>query len=70
MSCHTVCTVQYGVVIFWNLTTEQEQEMVRLLRPCAVKPMPEREVLVNTLSFHYSSHEPPHIQDDVIHLNK
>lgn len=44
--------------------------MVRLLRPCAVKPMPEREVLVNTLSFHYSSHEPPHIQDDVIHLNK
>ena len=63
--------MQYGVVSCWNLTSEQEHEVVSvLLAPCAVKPMAPKEVMVNTLSFHYSANEPPHIQNDIITINK
>lgn len=54
------------------MTSEQEHEVVvGTLAPCMIDPMDPKDVMVNhDLSFHYSAHEPPHIQNDIITINK
>jgi len=61
----------YGVVACWGLTEAQERSLLTsVLRSCQVKPLTKKEVQVDELSFHYSMHKPPHIQNDCITINR
>lgn len=65
-----VFILDWGVVVFWNLMANQENDILKLISPYKVKPMPESEVQIEELSFHYSAHEPPHVQNDVITIQR
>jgi len=56
----------YGVIVCWNLSPEDERAVVRdLVSPALVDPLPDGEVEVDEFSFHYTVSEKPHIQNDV-----
>lgn len=56
----------YGVIVIWNLSPEDERAVVRgLVAPALVDPLPVDEVEVDEFSFHYTASEKPHIQNDV-----
>ncbi len=43
--CFAWSIVQYGVAIFWNLSVDQEEQLlIHLLRPCMLKPMGDKEI--------------------------
>lgn len=63
--------MNYGCVVFWGISTADEQALMHtVVRPCSVGPLDVREVEIDSFSYNYSSHEPPHVQNDVITLNK
>lgn len=49
---------------------KQESYVLEILSPCMRKQMKKSEIQIEELSYHYSAHEPPHIQNDVITINR
>jgi hypothetical protein len=55
--------MNYGCVVFWGISTADEQALMHtVVRPCSVGPLDVREVEIDSFSYNYSSHEPPHVQ--------
>jgi uncharacterized Rmd1/YagE family protein len=63
--------LQYGTVVFWGINAAEEQGIVHaVINPCKVEPLELSEVEIDEFEFVYSLLEPPHIQNDVITINK
>jgi len=61
----------YGCVVFWGLTQEQEQDILRtMVVPCEVNPLPVSELEIDEFNFRYTSTEKPHIRNDTITISK
>ena len=63
--------LQYGTVVFWGINAAEEQGIVHaVINPCKVEPLELSDVEIDEFEFNYSLLEPPHIQNDVITINK
>jgi len=61
----------YGTVVFWGINAAEEQGIVHaVINPCKVEPLELSDVEIDEFEFNYSLLEPPHIQNDVITINK
>lgn len=61
----------YGCICLWGLTQSQEKEIVKLTAThSGQEPLPARDVEIDLFQFHYSAHEPPHMQNDTITVNR
>ncbi|WIA14005.1 hypothetical protein OEZ85_002566 [Tetradesmus obliquus] len=61
----------YGTVVFWGISAADEQALqLTVIGPCKLEPLDLHEIEIDEFTFHYSTVEPPHIQNDVITLNK
>jgi uncharacterized Rmd1/YagE family protein len=61
--------LQYGVVVFWGLTQQEEDDFGLTAVSCAKLVLPAESMKRDDFEFNYSAKEPPHIQDDVITIN-
>lgn len=63
--------MQYGTVVFWGISAADEQAVLQsVVNPCKQDPFQLSEVEIDEFTFHYSMYEPPHIQNDVITINR
>lgn len=63
--------VQYGTVVFWGISAADEQAvLLTVVNPCKQDPFQMTEVEIDEFTFHYSVYEPPHIQNDIITINR
>lgn len=63
--------LQYGTVVFWGISAADEQAVrFSIINPCRLEPLDLHEIEIDEFTFHYSTVEPPHIQNDVITINK
>lgn len=61
----------YGTVVFWGISAADEQAvLLTVVNPCKQDPFQLSEVEIDEFTFHYSVYEPPHIQNDVITINR
>eukprot|EP00879_Flechtneria_rotunda_P003970 GHRR01004210.1.p1 GENE.GHRR01004210.1~~GHRR01004210.1.p1 ORF type:complete len:437 (+),score=141.40 GHRR01004210.1:141-1451(+) len=61
----------YGTVVFWGISAADEQAVVHsIVNPCKQEPLDLHEIEIDEFTFYYSSIEPPHIQNDLITINK
>lgn len=55
----------YGVVVVWGLSPEEERALVKgLVGPALADPLDASEVEIDGFFFHYTMSEKPHIQND------
>jgi len=55
----------YGVVVVWGLSPEEERSLVKaLVGPALADPLDPSEVEIDGFFFHYTLSEKPHIQND------
>eukprot|EP00127_Corallochytrium_limacisporum_P002361 Clim_evm2s119 gene=Clim_evmTU2s119 len=59
----------YGVAVMWNLTKEEESEVLEELKRFEDEPLPEDEIEVEELEFKCHSSYRPSIRSDVIIMN-
>jgi uncharacterized Rmd1/YagE family protein len=63
--------LQYGTVVFWGISAADEQAvLLTVVNPCKQDPFQLSEVEIDEFTFHYSVYEPPHIQNDIITINR
>lgn len=61
----------YGVVTLWGFSKEQEEDLLgHVVSRCQIDPLPDSEVEIDEFQYHYSAHEPPHMLNDVITINR
>mmetsp|Transcript_8157 Transcript_8157/g.23415 ORF Transcript_8157/g.23415 Transcript_8157/m.23415 type:complete len:422 (+) Transcript_8157:136-1401(+) len=60
----------YGVIACWGLEEEGELEVQRFCCSCLVDPLDTEMVEVDELTYQYTSSEKPHIQNDIVTLNR
>ena len=58
----------YGVVVMWGLTEEEEQRVLSLLQKYETKKLSPKDVETEELHFHYNINSQPRIYNDVITL--
>lgn len=59
----------YGVVVTWNMSLQEERALLRSMFATFVDPLPGTEVEVDEFLFHYTLSEKPHIQNDTFTIN-
>ncbi|KAI9003746.1 hypothetical protein BC832DRAFT_559834 [Gaertneriomyces semiglobifer] len=59
---------EYGVVVMWGLSEEEEQRILALLEPFEEEKLPPADVEVEEFHFHYNAYQQPRIYNDVITL--
>jgi uncharacterized Rmd1/YagE family protein len=59
----------YGTVVVWGMTLQEERKLVEQLKPACVDLLDSAEVEVEEFLYHYTSNEKPHIQNDVFTIN-
>lgn len=58
-------------MVFWGISAADEQAvLLTVVNPCKQDPFQLSEVEIDEFTFHYSVYEPPHIQNDVITINR
>lgn len=58
-------------MVFWGISAADEQAVLQsVVNPCKQDPFQLSEVEIDEFTFHYSMYEPPHIQNDVITINR
>jgi len=58
-------------VVFWGINAADEQAVVMsIINPCKLEPLELSEIEIDEFTFHYSTIEPPHIQNDIITINQ
>jgi len=63
--------MQYGTVVFWGISAADEHAVLEsVVSPCKQDPFQPSEIEIDEFTFHYSMYEPPHIQNDVITINR
>jgi len=63
--------MQYGTVVFWGINAADEQAvLMSVVTPSKLEPLELSEIEIDEFTFHYSTIEPPHIQNDIITLNQ
>uniref|UniRef100_A0A061R447 Duf155-domain-containing protein n=1 Tax=Tetraselmis sp. GSL018 TaxID=582737 RepID=A0A061R447_9CHLO len=60
----------YGVVACWGLDEEEEAVVARFCKDCLIDPLDTEMVEVDELTYQYTSSEKPHIQNDIVTLNR
>ncbi|KAJ1910839.1 sporulation protein rmd1 [Tieghemiomyces parasiticus] len=58
----------YGVVVFWAMTAEEEQRALAELRPYEMEPLNPSDHQTEDFNLYYNSEFPPMIYNDVIRL--
>ncbi|KAI8584718.1 hypothetical protein K450DRAFT_217673 [Umbelopsis ramanniana AG] len=58
----------YGVVVFWGMTLEEEQKFMREIEPFEEERLETDDVEVEEFQFHYNEQYQPRIYNDVITL--
>ncbi|KAI9296510.1 Sad1-interacting factor 2 [Neoconidiobolus thromboides FSU 785] len=59
---------EYGVVVMWGLTFEQEQEILKFIKPFEEDNIDNEDIECEEFHFHYNSSYQPKIYNDVITL--
>ena len=60
----------YGVVVMWNMSLQQERVLLqKVLKPAMIDALASAEMEIDEFLFHYTLSEKPHIQNDIFTIN-
>ncbi|RKP37026.1 Sad1-interacting factor 2 [Dimargaris cristalligena] len=63
-----VFVFDYGVIVFWAMTPEEEKQTLRELRRFEIEPLEAGDVEIEEFNLYYNPNFPPMIYNDVIRL--
>ncbi|CAG8510290.1 5318_t:CDS:10 [Ambispora gerdemannii] len=63
-----VCIFEYGVVVIWGMTEQEEQQLLRELMPFEENRLAINDIVTEEFHYHYAASYQPRIYNDIITL--